>query len=137
MKFLEKLFGSEPRSSLHAELLQAEREAILDLLLLAIYVDDHLSLSETREFDDAADSMGWDSSTGPSVYICNATDRARTARTSDELTADFIAYVSERLSSHGSKERALELLNRLFMADGKTEKEKTFFKLVEATFADS
>ena len=136
MKFLKKLFGNEePRSSLHPELQQAEREAILDLLLLAIYVDNHLSLSETKEFDDAADSMGWESSAGPTVYICNATDRARTARSGEETTAEFINYVAERLCSTGSQERALELLNRLFMADGKTEKEKTFFKQVEAAFA--
>jgi lysyl-tRNA synthetase class I len=135
MKFLEKLFGAEPKSSLHPELEQAEREAIIDLLLLAIYVDDHLSLSESKVFDDAADSMGWDSTTGPSLYINNATERARTARSSEEGTARLINYVAERLSSVGSKERALELLNRLFMADGKTDTEKAFFKQVEASFA--
>ncbi|MFT5837211.1 MAG: hypothetical protein ACI9ZV_000715 [Candidatus Azotimanducaceae bacterium] len=137
MKFLEKLFSSErPRSSLHSELKQAEREAILDLLLLATYVDGHLSLSETKEFDDAADAMGWESSTGPSVYISNATDRARTARSGKETTAEFINYVAARLGSSGSRERALELLNRLFLADGKTEQEKVFFKQVEAAFAN-
>ncbi|MBT63052.1 MAG: hypothetical protein CML13_07555 [Puniceicoccaceae bacterium] len=91
MKFLEKLFSQESRSTPESELQQAEREAIIDLLLMAIYVDQHLSLAETKEFDHAADSLGWDSSTGSSVYICNATDRARTARISEELTADFIA----------------------------------------------
>ena len=135
MKFLEKLFGDETRSSLHPELQQSEREAIIDLLLIAIYVDSHLSLSESKEFDDAADSMGWNSNTGPSVYISNATDRARTALSSEESIASFIGFAAERLTSVGSKERALELLNRLFMSDGKTEKEKAFFKQVEAAFA--
>ncbi len=138
MRFLERLFGGEePRSSLKPELKQAEREAILDLLLLATYVDDHLSLSESKEFDDAADALGWESNTGPSVYISNATGRARTARSSEAATSQFIDYVAERLISNGSKERALELLNRLFIADGKTDKEKAFFKQVEVAFVSA
>ncbi|MGB0744789.1 MAG: hypothetical protein ACPGSB_09710 [Opitutales bacterium] len=135
MKFLEKLFGAESKSTLHPELQQSEREAVIDLLLMAIYVDDHLSLSETKEFDDTTDTLGWDSNTGLSVYISSATDRARTARTSEEGTEAFISFVAERLNSKGSKERALTLLNHLFMADGKTDKEKDFFSKVEAAFA--
>ncbi|WPJ98080.1 hypothetical protein SH580_10250 [Coraliomargarita algicola] len=136
MKFLEKLFSQESRATPESELQQAEREAIIDLLLMAIYVDQHLSLAETKEFDHAADSLGWDSSTGPSVYICNATDRARTARISEELTADFIAYVAERLSEN-SKPRALELLNRLFQSDGLTDKEKGFLQQVRVAFGSA
>lgn len=135
MKFLEKLFGGETRSALHPELQQPEREAIIDLLLMAIYVDDHLSLSETKEFDDTAESLGWDSNTGLSVYIDSATDRARTARSSEEGTDEMVGFIAERLTSKGSKERALTLLNHLFMADGKTDKEKDFFSKVEAAFA--
>lgn len=134
MRFLEKLFGAEPRSSLHPELQQPEREAVIDLLLMAIYVDDHLSLSESKELDDSTESLGWDSSTGVSVYISTATDRARTARSSEAATAQFIDYAAERLSSKAARQRALELLNRLFMADGKTDKEKVFFNKVETAF---
>jgi len=135
MKFLEKLFGGESSSALHPELKQSEREAIIDLLIMAIYVDDHLSLSETKEFDDTTDSLGWDSNTGLSVYISSGTDRARNARSSEEAIDAFIDFVAERLTSKGSKERALTLLNDLFMADGKTDKEKVFFSKVEAAFA--
>ena len=46
---------------------------------------------------------------------------------SEETLAEFIGYVARRLSSTGSKERALELLNRLFRIDGKTETEKAFW----------
>ena len=136
MKFLEKLFNPEQGSSLHPSITQPEREAIIDLLLLAVYIDGHLSLAESTEFDSAADSLGWDSITGPSIYISNATDRARNARTSDDATAEFIAFAAQRLTSPGSKERALEVLNRLLTSDGKTETEKAFFKQVEATLSE-
>lgn len=114
---------------------QPEREAIIDLLLLSTYIDRHLSLSESNAFDDAAESLGWDSQTGPSIYISNATNRARDTGSSEAATAELIAFVARRLTSVGSKERALSLLNRLLMSDGKTEKEADFFKQVEGAFA--
>lgn len=132
MKFLEKLFSPEPVSSLHPALEQAEREAIIDLLLLAVYADNHLSLSESGEFDATAESLGWDSITAPSIYINNATNRAREAHSSEAATAELIRFVAKRLTSVGSKARALDLLNRLLMSDGKTDKEMAFFKQVEA-----
>jgi hypothetical protein len=137
MKFLEKLFSSEQGSSLHGSMEQPEREAIIDLLLLGIYIDNHLSLSETSEFDTSTESLGWDSQTGPSIYISNATNRARDARSNEAATAELIAFVARRLTSVGSKDRALSLLNRLLMSDGKTEKETAFFKQVETAFAVS
>ncbi|MGJ8637966.1 MAG: hypothetical protein ACSHYA_01115 [Opitutaceae bacterium] len=136
MKFLEKLFSADEGSSLHPSVKQPEREAIIDLLLLAIYIDGHLSLSESNEFDGAADSLGWESSTDISVYMNSATDRARNARLNEESVAELITWVGQRLTSAGSKERALELLNRLLMSDGKTEVEKTFFQQVEAVFTN-
>ena len=135
MKFLEKLFSAEQGSSLHGALQQPEREAIIDLLLLAVYIDNHLSLSETTEFDAATEALGWDSSTGPSIYINSATTRARDVRLSEDAVAEFIHFANKRLASPASKERALVLLNRLLMSDGKTDKEKAFFKQVETTFA--
>lgn len=134
MRFLEKLFSADKGSSLHPSITQPEREAIIDLLLLAVYIDGHLSLVESTEFDCAADSLGWESSTGPSIYFNNATDRARNASASEDSVAELIEFSAQRLNSKGSKERALVLLNRLLTADGKTEKEKAFFKQVEAAF---
>ncbi|CAA6676740.1 MULTISPECIES: hypothetical protein [unclassified Lentimonas] len=135
MKFLEKLFSAEQGSSLHGQLQQPEREAIVDLLLLGVYIDNHLSLSETSEFDSATEALGWESMTGPSIYINSATNRARDVRLSEDATAEFIRFAAQRLTSAGSKERALVLLNRLLMSDGKTDKEKAFFSQVEGTFA--
>lgn len=131
MKFIEKLFSKAQGSSLHPSLVQSEREAIIDLLLLAAYADNHLSFNESREFDEATESLGWDSSTGVSVYLSNATDRARNALGNE---GPLIEYVAERLNTPASKDRALELLNRLFIADGKDEKEQAFFKRVEVAF---
>lgn len=134
MKFLKKLFGSTKESSLYPSLDQREREAIVDLLLMAIYIDNFLSLSETEELKSTADLLGWESETDFSVYIDDAITRVRNVRSNEESLAEFIKYVATRLVSPGSRERALELLNRLLRSDGKSEAEKTFFNKVESSF---
>ncbi len=135
MKFLEKLFGAEQGSKLHPALGQAEREAIVDLLIMAIYVDNHLSLAESKELEESTDALGWESVTDLETYISTATARARDARSDEGLRAEYINFVAERLTTYAGKERALELLNKVFLADGKNEVEKAFFKQVEAVLA--
>ncbi|MGB0414814.1 MAG: hypothetical protein ACPGJU_10265 [Coraliomargarita sp.] len=131
MKFLEKLFSAEQGSRIHPALEQPEREAIVDLLIIAIYVDNHLSLAESAELEESAGVLGWESVTDLDTYISTATARARDARSAESLRAEYIQHAVERLSSDASKERALELLNKVFLADGKNEVEKAFFKQVE------
>ena len=134
MKFLKGLFGSSKDSSGRAPLKQDEREAILDLLLLGIYFDNHLSLGESQEFESVVDSIEWESSLSITVYIYDATVRVRSARTSEEAITEFIEHVARRLSSNDSREYAFELLNRLFRTDGKSDTKKAFCRRVKATF---
>ncbi|WP_269524481.1 hypothetical protein [Coraliomargarita parva] len=133
MKFIEKLFTSERGSSLHGALEQTEREAIVDLLIMAVYVDSHLSLRESHEFDGLTDSLGWESGTAVDFYACNATNRVYGALSCEDSTREFVDFAAQRLKSKASRERALELLNKLFQSDGKTEAEAKFFKRVEAS----
>ena len=134
MKFFKDIFASLKNPSLHQPLQQDEREAIIDLLLLGIYYDDHLSLGESEEFRSVVNSIGWESELEVSGYINNAILRVRSIRSSDETCSDFIRQIAKRLTSAGSRERALKLLNRLFRTDGKTNIEKAFFQQVEAAF---
>jgi hypothetical protein len=134
MKFIKDLFTSSKNSSLHPPLQQGEREAIIDMLLMGIYFDDHLSLSESEEFKSLTDLIGWESDLDISVYVDNTILRVRNVRSSEEALTEFIRYIAERLNSAGSRERALELLNRLLRTDGKTDTENVFFKQVEAAF---
>lgn len=133
MNFLKRLFQNEPpKQGLHAPLTQTEREAIIDLLLLAIYADNHISHAETVELDNTVDSIGWDSGSDVELYINGATARARSARQNQETKSEFIDYVAERLSTTANKQRALDLLNRLFIADGKSDEEAVLFALIES-----
>ena len=135
MKFLKNLFSELSKdSSTKPKLKQPESEAVIDLMLLGIYGDDHFSLSESRELDAISNSLAWKSNQDLSVYIDNAVVRVRNARLSDEATDEFIQYIARRLTSPGAKEYALELLNRLLRSDGKNEVEKVLFKKIEAIF---
>ncbi len=49
-------------------LVQNEREAIIDLLLLGIYQDNHLSLAEDQVFHTEVDAFQWESTTAIEIY---------------------------------------------------------------------
>lgn len=131
MKFLEKLFRAEQEANQPA-VMQSEREAIVDLLIMAIYVDNHLSLAESAELEESAGVLGWESVTDLDTYISTATARARNARSDEGLRGDYIAFAAERLAGAAAKERALELLDKVFLADGKNDVEAAFLEQVEA-----
>lgn len=133
MKFLQNLFTPEPaKKHLYDAFTQGEREAIVDLLLLSIYSDNHISYAESVELEDSIKNMGWESDIPSETYIQTATARARSARISETATNDFLEFIATRLESPPAKTRALELLDRLLASDGTSDSEKAFFKTVEA-----
>jgi hypothetical protein len=129
MKIFEKLFNKDAKTK--DELTQAEREAIVDLLTLGVYADNHLSLAEDETFEAITNKMNWESDRDISYYIYTATERARQARTDEGAIEEFLKFVAERLDSRTSASHALDLLQRLFSADGSTEKENQFYRKVE------
>ena len=136
LKFFKNLFSNSLKdSSLQPPLKQVEREAIIDLLLLGIYGDNHLSLSESNELNIATGSLGWESKQDLSVYIDSSVVRIRKVRLNEEAIIELIHYVAKRLTTPGARERALELLSRLLRSNGKTAIEKEFFKNIERIFS--
>ena len=127
MDILKKLFASEtiiPR--VRDELEQREKEAIVDLLLIAIYADNHLSLSENEVLKEEVDKLSWEANIPLDIYFNDATSRARNALASDETVEAYLEAISSRLSSRHSKSRALDLLSKLFYSDGLVDSEKVF-----------
>ena len=130
MKIFEKLFNKNAKTK--DELTQPEREAVVDLLTLGVYVDNHLSLAEDEAFESITGKMNWESERDISYYIYTATERARQARADQGAIEEYLEFVSERLESRTSASHALDLLNRLFSADGSNEKENQFYRKVES-----
>lgn len=129
LKLFEKLFASSTIST--TSIAQSEREAIIDLLLMAIYADNHISLDESQALEDSIDGLGWESGTGLSMYINDATNKVRDAQVDEATSKDFIENIATRLDSKASKEKALSLLIALFDADGTSVEEASFYKQIE------
>lgn len=131
MNLLSNLFGSNQNSRNKDGLKQAEREAILDLLLLCTYADNHLSLAEDKILKEQIDGFSWDSGTSPSIYVSMATEKARRASANDHLFAELLQSIADRLSSPESKSTALFLMEELFRSDGMATSEKSFSDVVK------
>ena len=129
MKILETLFNRNSHKK--DGLTQTEREAIVDLLTLGVYADNHLSVAEDVAFETLTNKMNWESKRDISYYIYAATERARQARSDEGAVEEFLNYVAERLQSPAAHSQALNLLNKLFSADGSNKKDGDFYKTVE------
>jgi hypothetical protein len=126
MEILKKLFTPDKGQQKTIDLEQKEKEAIIDLLMLAIYADNHLSLAEDKIMKDEIGNYSWNSISGLDIYLSEATDRARIALTSETSEREFLEFIAERLDSRTTKSRALDVLSKLFYSDGTSVEEKEF-----------
>lgn len=103
---------------------QNSREAIIELLFLSLYMDDHLSLAEDTVFTEALDSLGWESPTSRERFIFSAFSSSRIASASAEKTQDYFITRADRIRTEGGEAEALTWLTKVLAADGLTSTEK-------------
>ena len=116
-------------------LTQPQREATLDLLLLGIYADNTVRLSENERVYDLISPFGWESYQDAREYSQTATSRARGATESESAHAAFLAGIANRLEDDDVKKLALALLARLIESDNAaTESEADFYQKAKTAF---
>ncbi len=116
-------------------LTQPQREGVFDLLLLGMYADNNLRLSENKGLYALLSPYGWESFQDPQEYSDLATARARAANETDAATQDYLAGVSTQLVDEGVKKLALALLAKLIEADDQaTESEADFYQKAKTAF---
>lgn len=116
-------------------LTQPQREATLDLLLLGMYADCAIKLSENERIYDVLSPFGWESYQDPQEYSETATSRVRAASENDDATALFLAGISTRLADDDVKILALALLARVIESDdAATESEADFYQKAKTAF---
>lgn len=101
---------------------QPQREALVNILVLGMYSDSHLSLVEDEALNAFLDSLGWESGTGRTVFLTDAITRV-TAIGNDTDLADFIEQNAAAFDSAESRRVALDALTGLFKSDGISEEE--------------
>ena len=119
IEFLKKLFSKEnaPSTSETDGLDQAQREAIIDLLLIATYSDDYVDVNETRILDKTIERFNWNSDTPIDDYVQSVEARVKEARSSQSSTSELLGDISDRLRTQEGRYRALNLCNVLLYSD--------------------
>ena len=131
MKLFEKLFNKDknaPRDGLSQE----QREAIIDLLILGAYTDNRLSLREEKAFESLTGTLSWESEIELSDYIKDAIAKVRSIRSNSSAKTGLLGEIKERLHSRSSVSKALNLLHKVFISDGRSYDEANFYREVES-----
>jgi len=108
-----KLFRYKPRDGLS----QVQREAILDLLALGIYVDDYMSRTERSELKKISSELDWQGEQSISRYL--EEKLAVIASLEGDVAYEaMLSDIAQRLGDAKTKRRGLELCEKIIFADG-------------------
>lgn len=113
---------------------QSQREALIDLLLLAIYTDSHLSLSEEEALNQAIDQQGWDSEFPRDLYLQRATAAARAAAESGDAINDYIRQRAALFTSAPAQAQAYSIIHQVLSPDGLASTEQSFLSRLNKAF---
>ena len=110
---------------------QDSREALIELLFLALYLDDHLSLAEDGVVTSALESIGWESVHPREICILNAFSKAREAHTCELKTEEYLSARADVIKKAGAESTALTWLYKVLGADGISSTEDRYLKKLE------
>ena len=99
------------------QLTQPQREAMIDLLLFAMYEDGRIALQEDTLIGKFVNDLRWESGVARETYVDGATARARTAINTNDGREHFLQKIGARLGTPEAKHRALAHLHDLLMSD--------------------
>jgi hypothetical protein len=106
----------------------AAQQDLIELLFLALYHDDHLSVDEDSMLQKALAALGWkpDEKTGPSVGKAFAA--VREANSCEATKETYLTERVSRLKVAGHSALALEWLGKVLASDGLDASEELFLE---------
>jgi hypothetical protein len=105
-------------------------QALVELLMLTIYLDDHMSVPENETLEKALSSLGWSMNHGGPVDVGAAYRVAHAAHLDPVETERFLAERTAVLREAGETTAALEWLGMMLGSDGMAPAEESFFNRV-------
>ncbi len=111
---------------------QVTRCCMVELLFLALYLDEVLTMAEDEELDHALEALGWDSPLPRDKFMLQAFSVAREASACPIKTDEFLAARVGQIISDGEQAFAMTWLSKVLAVDGLTELEKRFLTQMEA-----
>jgi hypothetical protein len=110
---------------------QDSRESLIELLFLALYLDDHLSLAEDEVLTSALDNLGWEGAHPRELFIFQAFAKARDAASDGLKTDEFLNSHAVRIRRDNTASPAITWLYKILGADGISSAEERFLKKLE------
>lgn len=110
---------------------QTSRAALIELLFLALYIDDRLSLAEDAALEKALNALGWESPQPKEIFILNAFARAREASSCEEKTNIFLSQRANVIVADEESSAAFDWLGKVLAADGVSMSEARFLEKVQ------
>ena len=110
---------------------QDSRESLIELLFLALYLDDHLSIAEDEVLTSALDNLGWESPHPRELFIFQAFAKAREAASDALKTEAYLDSHAARIRRDGTSAPAITWLYKVLGADGISPEEKRFLTKLE------
>jgi hypothetical protein len=108
-------------------LTQKQREAVVDLLLLGMFADAPLRVSEDQKLLSVIEEIGWESYQTPDLYLQSAIARARDASDTEGGIKQRLGKIAVELNEMESRQRALDYLTQFLGVDGAVDAEESKF----------
>jgi hypothetical protein len=112
------------------------RKAMVELLLLAPYLDNHLSVLEDEALERALTMIGWNSSRPDELSLTAAFAKVWEVGDCEIKTDQFMCERAAVIKADGQSSLAFEWLGRIIGSDGVSESEKGFLKRARCLLFD-
>jgi len=111
---------------------QSSREALVELLFLALYLDGNISEAEDDVLNEALGSLGWDSPEPRQTLVTRAYSASQELVGKVHETEAYQAARAAIIKGNGDEGEGLTWLYRVLGADGIVPTEKWFLDKIEA-----
>ena len=115
---------------------EESRQSFVELILLAPYLDNHLSMTEDEVLEKALQAVGWSTAQPGEICLSTAFATVREAIDCDLKTEEFIQARTSVLKEAGQSSLAFEWLGRILGSDGMTGGESHFLKRLKSLLFD-
>jgi hypothetical protein len=113
---------------------QKQREALVDLLLLGMFADGSLKVSDDQKLLSVIEEIGWESYQTPDLYFQSAIAKARDAADTEPGTLARLKKIRDSLASDEIRQQAIERLEKFLSLDGRPGVEESkFLELAKAS----
>ena len=111
-------------------------QEIVDLLILALYQDGHLSVEEDTMLQKALKALGWTESEQSGPSVAKAFSAVRAANACEETKETFLAERTLKIKEAGESAVAFEWLGKVLASDDLDAAEARFFDRVQKMLFD-